>query len=209
MLQVFRWLGVVLGALSVFFLVHRALGFGLATAFEDIRAAYVAIFHPIAEMFGPSLRWIAGQLGVQLPVWWREAIVLYAAVGAALSRFLLIASAQAIDELRSVPATFRGRRPTRAESIARREEARRQYEQHLKTQQTWATAQAGLAGFVWPAVLVGLTALRLLASLLERQPVWEVLTNTITVPLGVVAELGNTLAAVVLLLLTNAGFIAQ
>lgn len=86
MFKVVRWLGYGSGAMSLFFLAQRAWGFGLAAVLEDLRAFYVAIFHPLADLFAPIAMWLAASLGLGLPDWWREVAVLYMAMGAAMSR---------------------------------------------------------------------------------------------------------------------------
>jgi len=84
--QTIRWLGIVSGALSLFFLVQRAWGFGLYAAFENIHAYYVAVFHPLAEIFRPLATWLLSQVGYKLPVHWHELVILYLAMGAAAFR---------------------------------------------------------------------------------------------------------------------------
>lgn len=85
-LTTIRWLSIFTGALSLFYLGHAWFDFGLGEVFQRIYAWYAGILHPLVEVLNPVALWVLGLLGWSLPVWWKDAVVLYFSVGGASTR---------------------------------------------------------------------------------------------------------------------------
>jgi len=85
-LTTIRWLSIFTGALSLFYLGNAWFEFGLGEVFTRIYAWYAGILHPVVELLKPMALWLMGLLGWSLPVWWKDGVVLYVAVGGATAR---------------------------------------------------------------------------------------------------------------------------
>lgn len=82
----FRWLGVLLGAISLFSLSQKLWNFGISSVFSDILSFYRTLFHPAAELIISGLRWVLASISVKLPNIPADAVVIYMLFCAAASR---------------------------------------------------------------------------------------------------------------------------
>lgn len=85
-LTTIRWLSILAGALSLFYLGNASFEFGLGEVFHRIHEWYVGLVHPVVGVLKPVALWLVGLLGWSLPVWWKDVVVLYLAAGAATAR---------------------------------------------------------------------------------------------------------------------------
>lgn len=85
-LNTVRWLSIFTGALSLFYLGHTWFEFGLSQLLQQVYQWYSGIMHPIVVLLQPMAQWVAGLLHWELPVWWKDALVLYLAMGGATAR---------------------------------------------------------------------------------------------------------------------------
>jgi len=85
-LTTIRWLSIFTGALSLFFLGHAWFEFGLSEVIHRLHEWYVGLVHPVVELLKPLAQWLVGLLGLSLPQWWKDAAVLYFAMGGATAR---------------------------------------------------------------------------------------------------------------------------
>ena len=77
---------ILLGAISLYSLVQRLFGFGLAPIIKDIVSFYRAMFHPIANTILGGLQWLVHLVGWRLPHIPSDVVVVWVLVGAALVR---------------------------------------------------------------------------------------------------------------------------
>jgi hypothetical protein len=75
-LSTIRWLSIITGALSLFYLGHAWFEFGLGEVFTRVYAWYAGILHPAVELLKPVAVWFVELLGSSLPAWWKDATVL-------------------------------------------------------------------------------------------------------------------------------------
>jgi hypothetical protein len=86
----FRWGGILLGAMSLFSLIQKLYGFGLAPVFKHFVAFYRAAFYPLADIIIGGMTWLFALAGLRLPQISSDIIVIYVLVGAAFFRYALI-----------------------------------------------------------------------------------------------------------------------
>ncbi len=82
-----RWFGVLVGAISVFSLMQKLYGLGLAPIFEDMLNFYHAVLHPVANAITAGLRWLLSLIHVRLPEIPSDVVILWVVIGSAMSRF--------------------------------------------------------------------------------------------------------------------------
>jgi|CXWL01.1.fsa_nt_gi hypothetical protein len=85
-LTTIRWLSIFTGALSLFYLGHAWFEFGLVDLFTRVYAWYAGILHPVVDLLKPLALSLAWLVGWSLPPWWKDAMVVYLALGGASSR---------------------------------------------------------------------------------------------------------------------------
>jgi hypothetical protein len=78
--------GILLGAISLFSLVQKLYGFGLASVIKDMVAFYRALFHPIANVILDGLGWLVHLVGWTLPHIPADPVVIWVLMGATLIR---------------------------------------------------------------------------------------------------------------------------
>jgi len=83
---ILRSLGVVVGALSLFNLSSQLFNLNVAEVCEQFLAAYRAVFHPLTAPLVFPARWLLGLLGLDLPGWSRDLIVVWGVAVAAERR---------------------------------------------------------------------------------------------------------------------------
>jgi hypothetical protein len=83
----FRWFGILLGAISLFSLVQKLYGFGLAPIIRDMLAFYRAAFHPVADIIVSGLRWLLALIWIKLPQIPGDVVVVYLLIAAAFFRY--------------------------------------------------------------------------------------------------------------------------
>lgn len=81
-----RWLSILTGALSLFYLGHAWFEFGLDEVFHRVHEWYAGLVHPVVEVLKPVAVWLVALLGMELPIWWKDAVGLYLAMGGATTR---------------------------------------------------------------------------------------------------------------------------
>ncbi len=89
------WLGwgsVLLGAISLFSLVHKLINFGLAPVAQDILSFYRAIFYPIANAIIGAIVWAFSLVQIHLPPIPPDPVIIYALVGGSLFRMIKTSS---------------------------------------------------------------------------------------------------------------------
>jgi hypothetical protein len=82
-----RWFGVPVGAISMFSLVQKLYGFGLAPVFEDIVSFYHAVLHPIANAITSELRWLLSLVHINVPEIPPDIVVIWCLLGSSAFRF--------------------------------------------------------------------------------------------------------------------------
>lgn len=81
-----RYLGFLLGAISLFNLTNGYLDFGLSWLFAEVMRWYAAVFHPIVGVLEPLGLKIAAYFARPLPENWEDMVVLYTLAGTATYR---------------------------------------------------------------------------------------------------------------------------
>jgi hypothetical protein len=63
----FEGLGALPGGFSLFSLMQKLFGFGLAAILKGLVSFYSTVFHPIAEVISSGLHWVFALISIKLP----------------------------------------------------------------------------------------------------------------------------------------------
>lgn len=83
-----RWFGILVGAISIFSLMQKLYGFGLAPVFKDLLGFYHAILHPVANAITSCLRWLLGLISITLPEIPADIVIVWVLIGSSFSRYI-------------------------------------------------------------------------------------------------------------------------
>jgi len=196
----FEALGVILGGFSLFSLVQKLFGFGLASILKDLINFYRAVFYPIADAITSALQGTFALLSIQFPHIPQDIVVTYVLIGAALCRYSVS------DFTRAARHLERGETDRRGGTI-RTSDRPSSFRNKMIV---------GLYSLVWPiAILLGLKSERIICTFrVRRQRYGKKLVTPrpdefINVQLKFrdwAEELGKVIVAFVILFIANAYF---
>ncbi len=86
-MSIFRWIGVFVGAISLFSMLEKYINFGLAPGLNAMLSVYRAAFYPFGEKLIDYLRWQFATYHINVPSPPLDFVVLYILFSLAIARF--------------------------------------------------------------------------------------------------------------------------
>ncbi len=72
-----RWVGIFIGAFSLFSLFHKLWNFGLAPLFKEALNFYRMSLYPVEDTLIKGLGWLLSHFSVRLPLFPQDVVILY------------------------------------------------------------------------------------------------------------------------------------